>query len=153
MATFYAGLPGRPIDPRAVQNAVFCQVFEFLPDDGVAAVVQRDTDNAPIVAAVAEDRLYLLEVLDADESGFVGSSCQLVNLKPGCGTVEVETRYRADQTNGQSPPRATVWRFGLPGDKTLTIETFVVRDDEVEDAESLARGIAQATGWRAEALV
>jgi hypothetical protein len=157
MAAAYGRLPGRPIHPDAALNAVFAQVYEFLPAEAVAAVIKpgpgdrgHQADPWPIVAALAGAELYLLECLAAADSGVVGSSCQLVHLEPGRARVEVETRYRGAQTGPESPVRETVWRFDLPGERTLTIETITSPDGELDDSERLARALAQGLGWQAD---
>jgi uncharacterized protein YxjI len=77
-----------------IQGAVFDQLFEFVPENAVAAMIQRDEDGIPIIAAFYDRQLYLLEVLpEQDAIQQPETECRMVHVKPGTGTVRVRTRY------------------------------------------------------------
>jgi hypothetical protein len=149
MAEFHAAEAATPGERRAhprVHGAVFDQLYDFVPDGAIAALVQRDGDNAPTIVAYHHDQLYILELLDSgDEISQPPTRCRMFHLTPGNGAVEVVTRYRSRQADVAA--RGADWHFELEGGTSLTIETYMGPDGEVEDREALAQAIARALGW------
>jgi hypothetical protein len=137
---------GEHQENQRIHGAVFDQLFEFVPESAVAAVIQRDGDGAPIVAAFHAAQLYLLEVIrDENDHRQPATECRMVDVQPGVGSVSVRTRYL--QRGDRRPPRSTTWRFEFVDGLTLTIETYFDPDSDVEPREALGRALAAALGW------
>lgn len=153
IADFYASETTVQGVREVVLSAMFSLLYEFVPDEAVAAMIQREGDNVPLIAAVKGDKLYTVEYVGGSESGqSAASRCTLTHLAPDSGTATIETRYHRGQTGSDLPPRSAVWTFGLGTDTKLTIQTFVGEDGEVDDRERLAHALALALGWDAERL-
>jgi hypothetical protein len=139
--------PGPNQDNQRIQGAVFEQLFEFVPEDAVAAMIRRHEDDIPIIAAIHDRQLYLLEVFpEQDSMQQPETECRLIHVKPGTATLRVRTRYF--QGTGTVPARRTTWRFEFSGGPTLTIETQLDPDGEIEPSEALARALAAVLGWK-----
>jgi hypothetical protein len=139
--------PGPNQENQRIQGAVFDQLFEFVPENAVAAMILRDQDEVPIIAVCDDRQLYLLEVFpEQDSMQQPETECRMIHVKPGTATVLVRTRYSGSR--GAIAARSTTWRFEFSGGPTLTIDTRLDPDGEVEASEVLARALATALGWR-----
>jgi hypothetical protein len=153
MADFYYRKTQDARTREEVHGAIFSQLFEFVPDGAVAAMVEREGDNVPIVVAAGDETLYLTEYLGESEgSPWVASRTTTHHLKPGAGSASAEVRYRASQTGRELPARSARWHFELDDGTELTIDSFVDGDGEADDRERVARSLARALGWRSESL-
>lgn len=130
-----------------IHGAVFDQAFEFIPDSAVAALIQRDGDNEPVIVAIDGHQLYVLSVLPAENgSPQPATECRIIHVEPGGGSVTVRTRYRP--AIGTRPSRSTTWKFKVADEITMTIETSFHPEDEIEAREAVAQGLARALGWQ-----
>lgn len=151
MARFHAAeLKTNVGDTRVeqVHRAVFHQAFEFIPETSIAALIQRDGDNEPIVVAIDGHQLYLLSVLPAENDlSQPATECRIVHVEPGRGSVAVRTKYRP--AIGRHPSRSATWEFKIADEITMTIETSFHPEDEIDQREAVAQALARALGWQA----
>jgi hypothetical protein len=149
MTNFYVSTRGEEEcqENQRIHGAVFYQLFEFVPENAVAALIHRDGDGVPVIAALHNRQLYLLEVFPEEgEIRQPATECQMVHVEPGGATVAVRTRYA--EARASLSARSTTWRFEFNDGPKLTIETQVDPDGEIDRREALARALAAALGWQ-----
>lgn len=134
-----------------VHRAVFYQALE-IPGCPATAIVQRETDNAPMLVAVEGQQVYLLTVGEVkDELGLPETECRMLHVSPGTGSVVQKAKYF--DRKGDAAPRSTTWTFNLDEGTELTIEThFDAGESRRNDREAVARALAGALGWKLPSL-
>jgi hypothetical protein len=152
MARFYSDAAGESATSRSidkVQEAVALHALTALPSATAAAVVQRDSDNAPVALVVASGEVYALECAPPeDEMSHATTRCRLVTLDPRRDSVEMGAEFRP-RTAGPilvGRARHATWRFELRGE-VYTVKTVTDEDGESDDRELVARQLAAALGW------
>ncbi len=142
------GMQGTGIQEVAerVYGAVIDQACDFIPDTELAAVIRHARHGMPMLIALDREQLYLLWVGEVDDGiDEPPTTCEMVHVGPGAGSVKVETRYlgRTDP----SAPHSTMWLFALANGMDLAIRGFFSRKRGPDEREILARGLAQSLGW------
>jgi hypothetical protein len=133
---------------KRVENAVFNQAFEFIPDSAIYAVV--DKHREPKLVALDGRQFFLLTVGDlaVRTVGAPSTTCEMITLDPLDAVVKCKTEFNGVRTNADPMERQTTWTFRL-GKIGLSINTQVVPESErVEGCEDFAQALAAALGWQ-----
>jgi hypothetical protein len=136
---------------RRVEKAAYNAARDLLPDDAVAALIQREGDNAPEVIAVAGQQVYLFS-LDGVEDGDseIGVAYRSMHIDPRSAAVKLETKFW-DRVGDGAAPRSDKWHFTLPDETSITIETRFDPGRKLEPREAVALKLAEAFGMEVPA--
>lgn len=133
---------------KRVEDAVFNQAFEFIPDSAVYAVIDRQ--KRPKLVALDGRQLFVLQVGDLSQRtvGPPSTICEMITLDPLDAHVKCETEFKGVRTNADPMERRTTWTFRL-GKIRLTLNTHVVPESErTERGEDFAQALATTLGWK-----
>lgn len=139
---------GKEDDYSRVDQSVFNQAIEFIPDGAVWAVIVPK-DGLPKLLAVDGQKLYTLTVGDLfPEALRVGTTCRLSVIDPLKSSVECETEFVGHRTSEEPMGRDTTWTFELGDGEELTIKTvYRTEHGRLSKQEVVAQHIAEAVGW------
>jgi hypothetical protein len=147
VADFLRAMPDSPVrNPDSARTPIFFAATEFVPDDAVAAVIPHGKEGHPVIAAVKDDKLYLVQLTYNESSpDEPKAATSLLHLDPAVGSALVVVAYRGD---ARFQTRSCEWSFDLGKNLCLTIASVVAYDERGTDpAERVAVAIAEALGW------
>ncbi|HEY5710155.1 MAG TPA: hypothetical protein VIS51_12275 [Solirubrobacterales bacterium] len=148
METFYAAEDELEHDVHMKYGAIFDQAYEHLPDGALTALVQRLSDNAPMLVALKSNSLYMLTVQE-QPAGTIGqpkTNCTMIHVQPGAAVVESEPRFRTRSGTGPAP-RTTTWRFKFTDGPILEFDAHFHPDQQSDGREALGKALATVLGW------
>lgn len=130
-------------DREVAQVALARQATDFVPEYAVCAAISRE-DGVPVLAAVADGRLYLLGVAPGPpELDQMCGTCWMTALDPTRSSVRFET---ARENPLGSVVRRTSWHFAINGEFSLTFDSACGPDVDDHQHELFAHALADAVG-------